>query len=146
VTWRQLPAIWETPLRPTDKLVLLCLAQFANQIGKSAYPAQATIGRLTGISLRSVRYALSRLRDAGLIVPQGKGPQGTIKYQINLPLASSQRGGAAPVAYPPGNGLPTIQGRNPVDKKIVIDSFSDLNSPPEPAWKAAQRSQRNRRR
>jgi hypothetical protein len=144
MTWRQLPAIWETPLRPIDKLVLLCLAQFANQAGKSAYPAQATISRLTGISLRSVRYALARLRDAGLIVPQGKGPQGTIKYQINLPLAAAQRGGAAPVAYPPGNGLPTIQGNDPY--RIVIDKFSDLDSPPEPAWKAAQRSQRNRRR
>ena len=144
MTWRQLPAIWETPLRPTDKLVLLCLAQFANQAGKSAYPAQSTISRLTGVSTRGVKYALVRLRDAGLITPQGKGPNGTIKYQINLSLAAAQRGGEAPVAYPPGHGLPTIQGSNPY--RVVIDKFSDLDSPPEPTWKASQRSQRNRKR
>jgi DNA-binding transcriptional ArsR family regulator len=134
MTWKQLPAIWETPLRPTDKLVLLCLAQFGNQQGKQSRPSQATISRLTGVSQRSVRYALSRLKDAGLIEAHGKGPKGTIKYQINLPIRQRR---SATGAYQVGNGLPTIQLKNPSNSQgdsnfnqgpaIQVDRFSTLD-------------------
>jgi len=122
VTWRQLPAIWATPLRPTDKLVLLCLAQFANQSGHSARPSQATVSRMTGVSPRSVRYALTRLKDAGLITPTGKGKRGTIQYRINVSLATSR---VAKGAAHHGNGLPTIQLKNPINKR---DSYFNSSS------------------
>ena len=121
MTWRQLPAIWATPLRPTDKLVLLCLAQFADQRGQSARPAQATVSKMTGVSPRSVRYALTRLKDAKLITPTG-----TIQYRINMPLATSR--GATGAAHH-GNGLPTIQlTSNPINKKERDSYFN--SSPP----------------
>jgi DNA-binding transcriptional ArsR family regulator len=124
MTWRQLPAIWATPLRPTDKLVLLCLAQFADQRGQSARPSQTTVSKMTGVSPRSVRYALTRLKDAGLITPTGKGRKGTIQYRINVSLATSR---VAKGAAHPGNGLPTIQGKNPINKKG--DSYFASRSP-----------------
>jgi DNA-binding transcriptional ArsR family regulator len=123
MTWRQLPAIWATPLRPTDKLVLLCLAQFANQSGHSARPSQATVSKMTGVSPRSVRYALSRLKDAKLITATGKGKRGTIQFRINMPLTTSR--GATGAAHP-GNGLPTIQLKNPINKR---DSYFNSNQP-----------------
>ena len=126
MTWRQLPAIWATPLRPTDKLVLLCLAQFADQRGQSARPAQATVSKMTGISPRSVRYALNRLKDSKLITPTGKGKRGTIQYRINMPLTTSR--GATGAAHH-GNGLPTIQlTSNPINKK-ERDSYFETRKP-----------------
>jgi DNA-binding transcriptional ArsR family regulator len=126
MTWRQLPAIWATPLRPTDKLVLLCLAQFANQSGHSARPSQATVSKMTGVSQRTVRYALARLKDSNLITPTGKGKRGTIQYRINMPLATNRE---AKGAAHHGNGLPTIQlTNNPINKK-ERDSYFDSSSP-----------------
>ena len=126
MTWRQLPAIWAASLRPTDKLVLLCLAQFADQRGQSARPAQATVSKMTGVSPRSVRYALTRLKDAKLITPTGKGKRGTIQYRINMPLAPNR---VAKGAAHHGNGLPTIQlTSNPINKKERDSYFN--SSPP----------------
>ena len=124
MTWRQLPAIWAASLRPTDKLVLLCLAQFADQRGQSARPSQTTVSKMTGVSPRTVRYALARLKDAKLITPTGKGKRGTIQYRINMPLATNRE---AKGAAHHGNGLPTIQlTDNPINKR---DSYFNSKQP-----------------
>jgi DNA-binding transcriptional MocR family regulator len=89
MTWRLLPAIWESDLLPLDKLVLLCLAKYSDSNGRNSKPAQDTISRLTGIGPRRVRTALATLKKRGLIVAEGKGRKGTIAYRINLPLANN---------------------------------------------------------
>tara|TARA_R100001086_G_C11780989_1_gene243637 strand:+ start:243 stop:737 length:495 start_codon:yes stop_codon:yes gene_type:complete len=95
MTWRVLPAIWESDLSPLDKLVLLCLAKYSDGAGRNSKPAQDTISRLTGIGARRVRTALATLKKRGLIVPEGKGRKGTISYKINLPLANNGSSGRA---------------------------------------------------
>jgi DNA-binding transcriptional ArsR family regulator len=121
VTWRQLPAAWSCDLAPLDKLVLLCLCNFANATGRSAKPAQSSISRLTGVGPRRVRTALAMLKQRGIIAAEGKGRRGTISYAINLPLA--ERSGTSRAADP-GTVSPTIQGMNPVNKKdsVYFDS------------------------
>ena len=137
MTWRQLPAVWDADLAPLDKLVLLCLCKFANERGRGARPAQATISRLTGIGPRRVRTALVTLRQRGLIVAEGKGRRGTINYAIALPLAS-----AKPLsrATHPGTVVPTIQGTYPINR----DSDSYSNSPGSSGAPLVRRFRRTR--
>jgi hypothetical protein len=118
MTWRLLPAIWESDLLPLDKLVLLCLSKYSDSNGRNAKPAQDTISRLTGIGPRRVRTALATLKKRGLIIAEGKGLKGTIAYRINLPLANNGDSVRADKV-----GLSMSQGRhrdsyNPIDNQL----------------------------
>ena len=73
MTWRQQPAIWKVDgLQPTPKLVLLALAFFSNSRGGGAYPAQATLATMCGVSIPTIKRALRTLRNRHLIEPEGK--------------------------------------------------------------------------
>ena len=149
MTWRQLPAIWAVEgLRPAERLVLLALAYFADGNGANSYPAQQTLASMCACSPDTVKRALRSLRDRGLITANGKGKRGTIRYTVELPLATATRKGGSPAHPQGGHQHPTILLSNPINKKgrVIIDRFSDIDSAPEPSWKASQRSQRNRRR
>ena len=139
MTWRLLPAIWESDLLPLDKLVLLCLAKYSDSTGRNSKPAQATISRLTGIGPRRVRTALATLKKRGLIIAEGKGRKGTIAYRINLPIANN--GGSSRAA---DVGTPTSSGRNhhaynPIDNQLnnpsksKRDSYMDSDSDKDPS-------------
>jgi len=57
-------ACWPLDLPPTQKLVLICLADFADDSGR-CYPSAATIAQRTGFNERSVRRAINDLEKAG---------------------------------------------------------------------------------
>ena len=59
-----LTAAWDLPIASTDKLVLLSLADHANDEGR-CWPNIQTLATKTGLSDRSVRKAISRLKAAG---------------------------------------------------------------------------------
>ena len=59
-------------LAPSTRLVLLLLADFAND-NANAWPTVATVARLTGLSRRTVFRALEELAGARLIVELGRG-------------------------------------------------------------------------
>ena len=123
MTWRQQPAIWKVDgLRPTERLVLLALAFFTNPRGSSAYPSQAMLATMCNVSIPTIKRALRTLRNRRLIVADGQGRKGTIRYTIALPLA--HRGGS-PVNG--GEGSPVIY--NPVNKYPVNkDSTNSFDS------------------
>lgn len=56
-----------TGIGPTQKLVLVGLAEVAGGDGRHAYPAQSTLAEMAGISVRQVRNVLKELLDHGLI-------------------------------------------------------------------------------
>jgi hypothetical protein len=58
---------WEQQVRSTMKLVLVALANFANRHGKSCFPGQDTLARMTGVKERAIRTALIELEEAELI-------------------------------------------------------------------------------
>ena len=60
-------------LRPLTKYVGMVLAQYANSDGTNAFPSVAKLARVTGLSERSVRNALSDMRSTGLIKRVQKG-------------------------------------------------------------------------
>ena len=52
---------------PTQRLVLVALANHARPDGSAAFPSVATIRRYTALSERAIRYHLDELEQAGLI-------------------------------------------------------------------------------
>jgi|TARA_R110000824_G_scaffold78993_1_gene199136 hypothetical protein len=128
MTWRQLPAIWQLKdLLPTDKLVLLALAQHGDSAGRNAYPAQSTLAGYCNVTARTVRRSLRTLIDKGIITPSGKGRIGTIRYTINLEISTATpKRSRSSASAGLGSERPTIQSMNP-DKKergVMIDRFS----------------------
>jgi DNA-binding transcriptional regulator PaaX len=89
VSFHVLNAVWklplELPLGPTDKLVLVKLADYARDDGGNVYPSVATVARECWLSERSVRYALGRLLKAGHIrkeVPAGRYRPATYRVMV----------------------------------------------------------------
>lgn len=66
--------IWDhTPQKGNAKLVLLALADFANDKGL-AWPSIPTVARKTGLSTRQVKRVLPKLEEAGEIHIERSGP------------------------------------------------------------------------
>ena len=57
-----------SPTTGTDKIVLLGIANHADEHGGNAWPSVATLARYAGVSERSCQYALRRLVEQGHIV------------------------------------------------------------------------------
>jgi predicted DNA-binding transcriptional regulator YafY len=77
-------AVWALDLPPTQTLVLLALADDADDHGMCA-PSVARIASKTGVSLRQVQRLLKTLRSAGLVVllrPLDGGRGHTAVYQL----------------------------------------------------------------
>lgn len=51
---------------PTTKLVLICLANYADE-ADSCYPSEKHLGKLCGVSDRQVRRAIRALADLGMV-------------------------------------------------------------------------------
>lgn len=73
-----------------DRLVLLVLADKANDDGTGAWPSVRTIAREARMSVRAVQYSLRRLELAGAIVATGSSGHGTTVYAVlTAPPANS---------------------------------------------------------
>lgn len=86
---------WGIPLPIAEKLVLLRLANYANDSGGSIYPAVRTVAHFCGISPRAVQYILKKLMADGLllVVENEKGGRGrTRHYAIDLDRAGQLAG------------------------------------------------------
>lgn len=60
-------AALEVPCSSTDKLVLLVLANYANDEGINCWPSTATLQRQTGLSERAIRSSFRRLEQRGVL-------------------------------------------------------------------------------
>lgn len=65
---------WRVPVGGNTKLVLLRLADFANDTGGSIFPTIATVAEDCGISERTVQYCLRELEEGKYIIPS-RGPK-----------------------------------------------------------------------
>jgi hypothetical protein len=69
--------------KPTQRLVLLAIADCANDRGAEAYPSTATLMQKTGLSERGVRKAVAELEELGeLSVDYKGGPHGCNRYRL----------------------------------------------------------------
>lgn len=112
---------------PTQKLVLIALANHARPDGTSAFPAVATIARYTLLSERSIRTHLDTLQAEGLIVPcdpsivaayisrPDRRPQGwnlQMGRGVQEPQVAARRG-----ANDAGNGVQEVPERGAGDSE-----------------------------
>jgi Helix-turn-helix domain len=93
-------AIWELPMLPTDKLVMLALADCANDEGW-CWPSIATVAAKSGVCERSVQRAIRRAEETKLIARRdevlGKGckylldPRHTVTPDTASPATHSRK-------------------------------------------------------
>lgn len=62
---RLMSLVWDLDLPPGEKLVLLALADQANDEGRQCWPSVSTIGRRSGQGERTVRRAIADLETKG---------------------------------------------------------------------------------
>ena len=67
----------------TAKLVLLAMADHANDEGEGAYPSVETLCRKTALSQQTIRNTFDALRHNGIIFLNGKSKFGTNNHTIN---------------------------------------------------------------
>ena len=58
---RLMSEVWRTNLATTEKMVLLVIADHANDEGTQSYPSQATIAQKASISIRTVQRVVNQL-------------------------------------------------------------------------------------
>ena len=68
--------VWLTKLPLTEKMVLLVIADHANDEGTEAWPSQATIANKASVSIRTVQRSVNSLVDKGYVWLQ-KGAGGS---------------------------------------------------------------------
>lgn len=106
------------------RLVLLALADHAQDDGRGAYPSVATIARKTRMSIRGVQYALARLKESGAVRPDGLGPRGTVSYSIVMGGADFAGGAIDDVAgvqaASPEPSLGTVSQREAQAMKVAL--------------------------
>jgi hypothetical protein len=86
---------WQIPLPIADKLVLLRLADYADNDGGKIFPSVATVAHFCGVSPRAVQYILKKLTDDGLLFVVGNATGGrgkTRHYAIDLERACQLAG------------------------------------------------------
>lgn len=66
------------------KFVAVIYADHAWQDGTHAYPSIPTVARESGYHERSVQRYVRVLEQMGMLIPDGKGPRGTISYKFPL--------------------------------------------------------------
>lgn len=87
--------IWKIPMASLDKLLLLRLADFADDDGGRIFPAVATVARDCGMSERGAQYILKKFIDKGLLLIVGNetGGRGRPRhYAIDLDRAEEMAG------------------------------------------------------
>lgn len=74
--------VWELSLPLPEKMILLRLADYADDRGGSIYPAVATIAHYCGMSPRAVQYAIKKFLDDGLLIVLGNEKGGRGKTRV----------------------------------------------------------------
>lgn len=83
---------WEVQgIDPTAKLVLMCVADMANEDDRTAWPAVRTIARKCGVSRRTVQYHLRRLEKMGHISLRRERTGDSTLYRIHPQLDAGER-------------------------------------------------------
>lgn len=86
-----------------DRLVMLVMAWHADEDHDIAWPTLRTIAAEAHIAINTVRRALQRLTDQGLLELVDKGSrQRSARYRLCIHLVDTRRAGRVSTVYPPG--------------------------------------------
>lgn len=112
----------------TAKLVLLALADHANDEGESAYPSVDRLAKKTALSEQTIRNTFDALRHNGVVMLVGTSKYMTNNYTINtacFPMLNGEAG-----AFLPLNRLdPSNEYTNPSNGSLEPPNRLDPNHP-----------------
>ena len=87
MSWIAVREVWKRDLPPTEKFVLLAIADFSNDKKGIAWPSQTTLARKTGYSRQTVNRTIKRLCARGVLVSSKRSAEGKSTsnvYRINI--------------------------------------------------------------
>lgn len=79
--------VWDLDLPHAEQFVLLAMADHADHEGRNVRPSVGLVAWKTNYSPRQVHRIIQRLREKGILVPDGAGRNGTLNYRIDLSAA-----------------------------------------------------------
>lgn len=109
---------WELPLRMPEKFVLVALADMADE-QHSCYPGQATLSAMTGASERTVRRALVKLEEDGLITREERRKEGGYRTSDRYVLQVGTPVGHYRSDWPVGESHRSESPISPVTQSIL---------------------------
>lgn len=107
------------PVSPTEKLVLLVLADCHNDETGRCFPGLAYLSKVTGLTRRGIQKAINKLETAGIIhVQRGNGVSST--YQLPAsPYADQRTTFTREPDAPVNEGRPTDEPCSPPGANVV---------------------------
>ena len=99
---RLMGSVFYLNLRPVEKLVLLALADHANDDGGQCFPSVGRIALKTSLSRRGVQKVYRRLEAKGILVPIGQRWEGMTEYRIVVERGERSSLGQANLSAPQG--------------------------------------------
>lgn len=112
--------------RGADRLVLLVIAEHANDNGANAYPSLTRIAKRANMDKRTAQRSIRALVASGeLKVSDSTGPQGVHRYRVVMPRGwrdTTPRGETPPVTGHPGDTPP-----------VASDPAGGGDTPPKPS-------------
>lgn len=121
---KAMSAVWErSRMKGAPLLLLLAIADHANDRGHDAYPSIETLRRKVRMGERSVRRIVRLLEEEGeLRTSIGTGPRGTNEYIVVVAT------GVTPVKLAPGDGVRMAGGQD--DPAPVVAVAPGQDGPP----------------
>jgi Helix-turn-helix domain len=148
VSVRLITAVFQLDIAPSEKLVLLAMADHAHDDGTGCYPSIELLARKTSQTRRGVQKIMRRLQGAGLIAPSKVsrgGPRRSTEYTLMLAnseprslFASTQP--RTPVHATANVGMPN---REPQCTQQRTGFARTIKNHHEPSWNLARRSPRS---
>lgn len=136
--------VWRTDLPTVEKMVLLVIADHANDQGTQSYPSQQTIANKASISVRTVQRSVNTLVERGFIrVFKGQGGSANCRddrrphlYMINIGKlrhdTMTPRQARPDIEDIDGATMTTVTGRqsrpmnHPIEPPIETPGFDDF--------------------
>lgn len=115
-------AVWESDLPAMERLIMLCLADHANDEGE-CYPSILRLCKRTGLSERAVQNNLKKLVEAGHLEVVGGGGRG----RANLYRITANPAPKTPFVEKPRTKNPVSDDINPAP-----DDINPARDAPEP--------------
>jgi hypothetical protein len=135
---RVMTAVWDhADVSGGDLLVLLAMADCADDDGRKCFPTQGTLAAKSRMTDRNLRYCLLKLQSAGYISQVSRRQGGVVEWRVNpdpenIAARNSASGGV-------GSGLPTDPSGIHQEKDVSNEtsSSSALAEPSRPTSKTA---------
>lgn len=128
---------WKVRLAATEKLILLRLADYADDQGFNIYPAVQTVADDCGVGRRAAQLTLKKLVDVGILVVinQGGGRRRTTEYAIDMDLVKQLKDAPpSEKSHFNGHAVNSAKGANSESSAPftgVNSASDDINSAPD---------------